>query len=213
MSQISRISAFLSVVLSLVASTSQAAVIIGNLPQNADTDVNLTPLIRLGISFTMGASGYTLDSLDVRLGAFNGPDAIFELRADVGGSNPSSAGALFTFTNPPTQGSGVFTYTFTPPTSFTLQSSTKYWLYAYAATATSFDWSKSNPVITPTSSSGAATYGATRKTPNSGGAWGSGDPSSFQLNGTVVPEPSTVVMAGLSIVTIAATAFRRRRKS
>jgi hypothetical protein len=167
----------------------------------------------------MGASGYTLDSLDVRLGSYDGSNAIFELRAP-GGSNPANGTPLLTFTNPATQGDGFFTYNFTPSTSFTLQNGTTYFIFAYAATGTQFSWSRSEAAINPTSPSGVATYVAARLTSNGGGAWGSSNPSSFQLNGTApgsgpaaVPEPSTAVMAGLSIATIFAKAVRRRRKS
>ncbi len=196
--------------LTLTSGHTQCADIIGNLPQNNDfANSSISSAANKAVSFTMGTSAYTLDSVQLRLSAPVLTTAQIQIRNDTGGLDPGTT-VLASFTNPTSQGAGIFDYTFTPTGSFTLSASTKYWLYV-SATTDNYTWYASSPSITPT---GVATFGAYRFTSNSGSSWGSSTTlNSFKITGTVVPEPSTLILSGLSVAALAAKAFARRRKA
>jgi hypothetical protein len=110
-----------------------------------------------GMGFTMGASSFQLDSVDLRLcfgnvvgGCFplaNGSvgTPVLRLFDDVDG-DPSTA--LFTFTNP-VFGLGTTDYTFLPSIPFTLTALTTYWLVLHSADGDDFSWKTNDPQTIP----------------------------------------------------------------
>lgn len=205
------ITAALIVGLSLISAQTRAADILSNLPGNdaSSTALSTTGTNAKAAAFTMPGTAYTLDSVVLRLGNFESADTLLlEIRNDAGG-NPGST-VLATFTSPTGQGASTLDYTFTPTTTFTLSSSTNYWLVA-AVSNGSVAWRANNPGIAPT---GVATYNGIKSTNNNGTSWASSTTiNSFSITGTAVPEPSTVILSGLAVSAIAATSYFRRRKS
>ncbi len=156
--------------------------------------------------FTMTGT-YNLQSVDIILSLFssaqgsnfalsifsdnNGPNTdLYDLSTNVTGSAGAPADANFT-------GSG----------SFILNAGTKYWLELYATnpasqTGSTLQWDGEFSQITPTtvfatpSGPGATEIGQLRTF--SGGVTTSELRTAFQLNGVLVPEPSSLILLGLS---------------
>jgi|GEM_PF-4646401 len=117
--------------LALVSSQARAADILSNLSGNTAGNTTVLQNGRVkAISFTMGAADAFLGSVVLRLQNFDAPDDLLtvELRNDTGGIDPGGT-VLLSFTTPSPQGTAPFDYTFAPNAAFTLQASSKYWLY------------------------------------------------------------------------------------
>lgn len=208
----------------------RAQTIIGNLPPQGSEQVsNELESSRGAVSFRMNAGAYNLDGVKLRLSLFNGiggaeinnnPAPLVELRDD-GGTVPGS-NVLTTFQNPTFSGGNAATdYTFLPGSAVTLEANTKYWVYVYgAAGGGEYFWYRSTTGVTPTSPSGAATFGEFRRSQSSGATWfDDGRLNSFEVLGTprqevtvvgdVVPEPTSIL---LFLPGLAAVSLRRRRK-
>jgi hypothetical protein len=189
-----------------------SAVILGNLPQTNDNNQTALPSTAFikAFSFTMPLGDpFKLDSVVLRLTGYTTPPDMPEvqIRNHTGGVNPGST-VLASFTNPASQGSGTFNYTFTPTAPFVFHSSTSYWLWV-AVSAGGFDFESSSPAITPT---GIATYNTFRFSNDSGATFSTGagtNINSFSINGSPVPEPSAIVLSGIGL---AALAFAKRKK-
>jgi len=191
-----------------LASSGRAADILSNLPGGntfAATIQAGSPTFRSAVAFTMGAEDYTLDTLVLFLGGFDPTDTPqIEIRNDTGGLNPGTS-VLASFTNPAGQGTSAANYTFTPSVPFTLSAQTKYWLLV-ASSSGVFTWDGNN-----TTPKGVATANGQRTNVNT--TWfDTGDYSSFQITGTVVPEPSTYILGGLATGVMAFVARRRKAK-
>lgn len=202
----------------LVSSQARAVDLLSNLSGPVGTTGSSTLLNTSRIKaagFTMGASNAALDSVVLRLDGFTAGDLLtVELRNDTGGSDPGAT-VLVSFTQPAAQGAGTFDYDFSPNASFTLQASTKYWLYITMQTqvGASFYWMASSPSVNPSTS--YATLDGYQFSTNSGSSYNSSSVlNTFAIAGTVVPvpEPSTVILSGLSLAAIGATGFHRRRR-
>lgn len=204
--------AALVVGLSLISAQTRAVDLLSNLPSNDGniTTISATSNVRTkAAAFTMPGTAYTLDSVVLRLSNFDAADTpVVEIRND-GGTNPGST-VLANFTNPAGQGAAFLDYTFTPTSAFTLSSSTKYWLVVSSSNG-HYDWSANIPNQAPT---GLATYNGVMFSNNFGASWtNSTIINSFKITGTVVPEPSTVILSGLAVTAIAANSYFRRRKA
>ncbi|KAB0241262.1 PEP-CTERM sorting domain-containing protein [Microcystis aeruginosa EAWAG127a] len=186
---------------------------IGNLPQtndNGGTFLSTTGIKALAFTLPAG-NNYSLDNAILRLLEYETGDApLVQIRNDVGGSDPGST-VLASFTNPAPQGSGVFSYTFTPTGPLTFTASTKYWLYV-TSTSGDFDWSGSIPGITPT---GIATSSGARVS-NGASFFPSSTFNSFQINATEItgpvastPEPGAI--AALSLFGLGLLGVKGRR--
>jgi hypothetical protein len=208
-----------------VAGSARADIIISNLPGNdgAATWLNApsggnnggTAFDSKAAGFTLpaGGDGFSLTSAQLRLNFFDTASVpVIALYNDVGG-NPTSP--LFTFTNPPFH-VGTDTFTFLPPSPFTLQPGNTYWLVASnaATVADSFQWLENDPPITPTgiATSAGFRFDFTGPAPQAGGDTFF---DSFQINGSldVVPEPSTLALLTLGGIGLAGWRAWRRRFS
>ena len=154
---------------------SYAINLIGNLPSNDLGASTISPATGLtnvkAVSFSLPTgTDYTLDNAVLRLASYNATDVFkVQIRNDTGGLNPGST-VLANLTRPASQGAGNFDYTFNPATAFTFQKSTTYWLYVDISTGSgSFNWSASNPNVTPT---GVASDGGYRFSNDGGGNLG-----------------------------------------
>jgi hypothetical protein len=157
-----RVKFVVSFVVSLLISTSAlSAVIISNDSVNDGAQTIFPGLGGIsgikGMGFTMGASSFQLDSVDLRLcfgnvvgGCFPAANGsvgtpVVRLFDDVNG-NPSTA--LFTFTNP-VFGLGTADFTFLPSIPFTLTAMTTYWLVLHSADGGDFSWKTNDPQTIP----------------------------------------------------------------
>lgn len=207
------------VTLALVSSEARAAdLLLDNLSGPVGTtgvSTLLSTTRAKAAGFTMGASDSVVSSLTLRLDGYTTGDILtVDLRNDTGGADPGST-VLLSFNPPVAQGVGTFDYTFTPNASYTLQASTKYWLYFTMQTqvSTNFYWIASSPSVNPSTS--LATLDGYRFSTNSGSTYNNSSVlNTFQLSGvSSVPEPSSVILAGVSITALAASSWNRRRKS
>src|SRR5271165_365111 len=195
--------AALTVLLTTGAIPSRADLVIGNLPSNDSNASLIGHGLTAAMGFTMGSSSYALTDaklvLELTDPSSNAP--LLQLQNNVSGAPGRS---LLTFTNP-SLSAGTATYTFAPSTAFTLQSNTTYWLDLTSSSTTGafFLWVGSNPAVTPTGS-GATYFGTTN-----------GVLDSFQVDGVIVPEPSTlfIVVATAPLSGLGFWCFKRRRRA
>lgn len=163
----------------------------------------------------MPNADYNLDNVILRLSSYDaGENPLVQIRDNAGGNVPSGGNVLATLTNPTSQGSGTFNYTFTPSSAFTFMENATYWLYI-TATSGSVVWRASNPGITPT---GIATGGVYRFSSDGGSSFDDSTTlNSFQINATEVnnppvttPEPASVV--GLIAFSVGLLATKKRKQ-
>ncbi|MBV8130878.1 MAG: PEP-CTERM sorting domain-containing protein [Planctomycetaceae bacterium] len=195
--------AALTVLLTTGAIPSRADLVIGNLPGNDNNFSVIGQGFTAAMGFTMGSSSYALTDAKLVL-ALTDPSSnapLLQLQNNVSGAPGTS---LLTFTNP-SLSAGTATYTFAPSTAFTLQSNTTYWLDLTSSNANGgpFFWLGNNPGSTPTGS-GATFFGTTNGVLNS-----------FQVDGVLVPEPSTlfIVVATAPLSGLGFWCFKRRRRA
>ena len=163
--------------------------------------------------FNTGSLGYTLDSIVAQVGNTSGTyTGVAELVQDNGGT-PEGGTVLTTFSFPAI-GTSFANETFNPTTSgVVLDANTNYWfVLAYTSGSGSFGW---NYAGTQTAS-GPGSLGAYATSFDNGATWiinnfGPGTPDIIQVNGTVVPEPGTLTMAGTA--SLFGLAFWLRRRS
>jgi|SRR5271165_4115345 len=198
--------AALTVLLTTGAIPSRADLVIGNLPPDNDLNASLIGFGQTAtMGFTMGSSSYALTDAELRLGLIDPSSTapLLQLWSNASGKPGTS---LLTFTNP-SLSTSPHTYTFAPSTAFTLQSNTTYWLDLTSSSTTGafFLWLGSNPAVTPTGS-GATFFGTT----NANGVL-----DSFQVDGILVPEPSTlfIVAATAPLSGLGFWCFKRRRRT
>lgn len=224
-----------AVVLSVAGS--QGAIIIGNLAtydgldDAIQTHINHTPANpdaspptnagygNKGVGFTMGATAYTVTTLTLRLTDVSGNGDSPTVSIWAGTTVPTTQ--VGTFTNPASfNGTGTFNYAFTAATSFTLNANVSYFIVVQQLGTTGpdygFVWANgdsiaNNPDTKPTGE------GATHTTAIYGGSTsptGMNNSSLrhnwYQLEGTVVPEPSIPAIAALGFTLLG---IRRNRKS
>ncbi len=201
--------AVLAAVVGIQAGAIDAATIITNLNGNDQTaSVGLSSTRNKAMGFTMPAGiNYRLNAATLRLNsAAVTTNPTVQLWSN-GLTNLPNA-ALVTLTNPAFT-VGTSNFVFTPPTPFTLQAGTTYWLTAYAKTGTpAFDWMANQPGIVPT---GIAThFGQNFDTDGPPPTGESVIFNSYSLDATPVPEPVAISIA-LFLVPACLCISRRRR--
>jgi hypothetical protein len=194
-----------------------ADVLISNLPGNdlTSTFMNAPPGGSNGggvhdskaAGFTMPAgNAYFLDYVDLRLNYFNTSSVpVVQIYSNASGV-PGSV--LATLDAPPVV-VGPGTFRFTPSSSFTLDPSTTYWAVVWnnATVANSFQWFASSPSQVPTGLATNAGYRFSNGPPPPTGT--STTLNSYEVGGTVIPEP---VSAATALLGIGAVAFLSRRR-
>lgn len=205
------------------ATTSQAAIVIGNLSSFTNDNGTASAVVGTGsgkaIGFTMGADSYTIDSVLLRL-----RDVGNNLSTDLplitiwtsNGTSPvAQVGDILTNPVSFTPASAV-NYTFTTAATITLEANQSYFLVVRGNnSATNFNWLNGSPTVAPTgiASSAIGRFGTAQPVPN----WTSSSSNFnwFQINGTVVsaiPEPSSFALfAGAAGLGLVATRRRSRR--
>ncbi len=183
--------ACLAVLVTVPPAVATADVIISNMPGNDGTGTflngdthSLDNSKAAGLIMPAGTD-YFLDNVVMRLeilDAANNP--VVQIWSDAGGVPGVS---LITLTNPSFTIGGIFSYTFTPPSQFTLEAGQTYWVLIHNDSPGDdrFEWYANSPAITPT---GIAT--------NAGYLYSTGPPpptasssylNSYEVNGSQVP--------------------------
>ncbi|MFG0284730.1 MAG: choice-of-anchor R domain-containing protein [Phycisphaerales bacterium JB039] len=194
-------------VIALVAGTASADELISNLPGNDGSQSASLQTGRIkAMGFTMPAGlDYFLDSADLRLNITGlGVDPLIRIFDDVGGLPTNE---LVELVDPPIGATGIETYSFTTPGPFVLEAGKTYWVVAYNIGADSIDWKASSPSQTPT---GLATHAGSLFSTTTGPLPPTGTSSilcSYAIQGTAVPAPGALALAGLGGL----LAARRRR--
>jgi hypothetical protein len=168
-----------------------ADVLIGNLPGNDGTGTFLNGDTHSldnskAAGFTMPAgTDYFLDDVILRLEiieAANNP--VVQIWSDSGGIPGVS---LITLTNPVFTIGVIASYSFTPPSQFTIQADQTYWVVVYndSPGADRFEWYANNPAITPTgiATSAGYLYSTGPPPPTASSSFF----NSYEVNGTLVP--------------------------
>lgn len=209
--------------LAIVTSASvQAGALTGVVLSNLGTDgitgtsaisQNVNGAARGAFSFTVGASDFTLDAMNI-YGFGDSSSTVtgtLSLFADNSG-NPASidpANALYSATNTNMTGDGHYTFDFANPT---LTAGTTYWV-VLTTSGLSSSWYLKNGA--PASyAPGGITYGTAKETTTSGASWNSLSPFAplFAISGSptpaAVPEPALTSLLCLSGIAL----IRRRMK-
>lgn len=202
---------------------SSAAVLVNSTTAPGTTEAFLD-VIGKSLAFTTGANAYTLDSVAIRLSRTTGAEPTLSAgiySSTLSGGNLKQSLQLVSLTTPVVaENSAAASYMLNPTTAFTLAANTTYffviyntstsglkWLYDSGAATTSGGYAIPDVVSGGTTQVGWFPDTGTISNPSS---WtgASGVYNDFQLNGTLVPEPSALL---LSSGLVAITCLRRRR--
>lgn len=136
--------------------------LISNLSGAENSEISLDSGRVAAVGFTMPDTSYKVVStrLKLRMGAGESDSVVVRLFTNSGG-NPGSP--VFTFNQPifPQETNQPEVTTFTPPTVYTLQPDSTYWIVAYNSGSGSVGWLTGSPSLTPT---GIATFAGARVT-------------------------------------------------
>lgn len=187
-----------------LTANAQGSIYLSHLGSAADIGLGIDSNHMAAVSFETGAAagGYSLDSIQLRMGAPAGSPVGFELLLyNNNGGLPGSSLAPLSGADP--SGAGIFTFT---ASGITLAPSTVYWAVTTALNPGSvggnqFYWdinpnSATSPDGWSLGSDAFTAYGA---------AWyGSATTSPFTLaiSATAVPEPGTCALTGLGLLAI-----------
>ena len=181
-----------------------SAVIIGNLPTTPLGSTNRVTIDANGhfVGFQMGSSDYKLESIVLTL-LSEEPEIDESCNVSIYASfNDEPAGILGDFGTVIAIHNVPFDdYQITVPANFILKANTTYWLGLKDDESSPVGppyWMASTPEVTPTGAGATffGTFGSIETT------------TSFQLNGTAVPEPSAAMLGALGLL---CTLTRRRR--
>ncbi len=212
-----RIHSLLLVILSACPLSAATIITTYDDTQQDGSQLNIGGNTGKALAFTMPSDGlsYQLDNIELRLfipSDISLTDISVSLWSNGAGNSPDTE--LLNFTNPTFTSGTTATFSFTPDSSYTLDSSTSYWLTLENFGTEVVHWRASSSGTYFDSPIGA-TSGAGANT----GFYGFGAPStwantssllnSYTVNASVVPEPSTY--AGMLGCLVALLAVYRRK--
>jgi hypothetical protein len=194
----------------------QADVVISNLNGNDGGEtINLQQAsISKSMGFTMsGGADYLLDSVTLRLN-IKGVAVIPVVQIWNNSTSNNPGTAQITLANP-TFSSGIANYNFTPSSSFVLKANTTYWLVVNGNSGGAFDWKRNGPTSIVPTGSVATHFGARFNNvtgdPSSSSVSTTFNSYSIQATAVAVPEPSALLLSGLSATGLLVGFWRRRR--
>ena len=202
---------FFSLAVLLVAETVSADVIAGSVLRCPPQFQLSSVLVGLGGTWheaypfqVIPGGGWTIDHLDVPLYHYEnmaGDKAAFSICADVSGF-PGAEIAAFSISNITTE---QRVYSLAPSyVASPLQSNTNYWLVGWNAGVGQVNWNMDEQ---------CGNY--TRAYRTNGGGWvlqsGLGNMSAFAIEGSAVPEPFGMVLAGVGAIGLLAYAWKNRK--
>ncbi len=202
---------FLWVALALLSYTVQADLVVGNLDRPIRS---ATPIASLEYwaaqSFSTGGDEFQLNSIEAMVGnGDSSPAVIAELRrSDINGEIDATAGGLLTTFLSPDMSGPAAARMFLPNDNITLSSTDRYWFMLGSGNAGTFALSYAQDGIT----TGPGILSTFAFSNNGGAAWTYSTESELymiQVNGTAIPEPSSLVLASAVALT---TLLRRRRR-
>jgi hypothetical protein len=152
---------------------------------------------------------YTLTTVAALMGNASGvPDTVIELRsADASGEIDATPGGLLTQFATPDLSGALAARTFIPSSAVTLLAGVQYW-FVVGTNSEGFDWAY-------TEGNGSTGPGAILNFADSsdaGATWNYRDPENpyfIEVSGDVVPEPGTLLLAGLGLVGLGTRGQRR----
>jgi hypothetical protein len=205
----------ITVLVTLIMSTNpltRADILVSNLsePFRASTPI-ANPEYWGAQSFHTVGFGVVLDSIEAIVGNGDGPPSVVaELRRATGplGEIDTTAGGLLTTFTAPDMSGATSVRLFTPNSPVTLDPTTKYWFILGADSGT-YDWSYANTNFY----TGPGMLGNFADSSDAGVTWNLRDesfPYFIQVNGSTIPEPSSLfvlAVTGLGMIGV----LRRRR--
>jgi hypothetical protein len=196
----------------MMGSDVYADVIVSNLAGTDDINFGGTDIYAQ--SFTTDAQLYRLDNITINVATFVYDDGSSASGVEVkiwdSGPSESTPGTVIGSFNIPSLPLGGFgDTTFLPSTEIFLNASTTYWI---ATTHSSTHGGAFQFQGTASAATGPGTMGSLLKSDDGGLSWHSPSPLDMKLeiNGTVVPAPTAVILGILGLST-AAIRLRRRR--
>ncbi len=187
------------------AGKAEAGVVFSDLGPGGSFSSSSSWTIQMGnptaFEFT-AAQTETLSSVEVAVGAFaSGVTGVAYLTTDIGGF-PGLTLSSWAFAVPVTSQGSIVTLDYpTIEPAVTLTQGTPYWIYLDDRTSANYAWFGNSTGYTgPT----AGYYG---------GQWHAisyGSPAAFQINGSAVPEPSSIAILALGCAILAATQSKSR---
>lgn len=179
------------------------------------TSTNQTAAVRTAVGFTVGASGFTVDTISAALFGVTPPSTMSSkvgIYSDVGG-NPGSLVSQ-SATNSNIQGDGVYSFSFASSAGRVLTAGTTYWAYLDTVGG-DLAWYQHDDGITPSdiNSTGLLTYIGDKRSSNFNGArtWATRtDYRTFSISGSGAP-PAVPEPALTSLLCLGGVALIRRR--
>ncbi len=154
--------------------------------------------------FTVGAQDIAVDSVTLRLSGYNtitGDIARLGFFLD-DGSGTNTGAQVGDYLISPTSSSGsTGSFTFTPSGTLQLAADNTYWMTLEYLAGDFFQWVGSSPAVSPTGT--GATYVQAKFSGNGGASYANATGAlKFQIDGTLVPEPSRMLLLFCGIGTV-----------
>lgn len=202
---------FLFVAFSLLGTATQgrAEVIFDNLGNLNFNTISANSTSWAAQRFFTGSTSYELSSVVLLMNSTSPGNPLLQI---YGGSDTApSSSPLFTLTNPGSISGTLANNTFTAGSTFLMDANTNYWVVLKGVGSSSFEWgyTQSNDGI------GNSFRTQNAITNNSGVPWLSypDEPFQMQVNATAVPEPGTLTLGTIAMVSGGVGTWWRRRKA